>query len=204
MRGSPPSSTRPCSGSGPEGDRVRRRDRGRRDGGRADAGARVLQGGARGLRPSRVPPDPGRGDVRYGPHRHAARLRAGRCRARPPGDREGAGRRLPADRRRAGPGTDRRRDGKGERLLPARPHLSRPPGRLRGGARRAERDRARRAARARARARGAASGRGSAADSTAIRTSATSAAAACSAGSSWCGTGRRSPLSTRRSSCTCG
>ena len=100
-----------------------------------------------------VPADPGRGDVRDGPHRHAARLRAGRRRARSPGDRQGAGRRLPADRRGAGPGTDRRRDGAGQRLLPARPHLPRPSGRLRGGARRAERDRARRAARARPRAR---------------------------------------------------
>ena len=73
-------------------------------------------------------------------------------------DRQGPGRRLPADRRRAGPGADRRRDGAGQRLLPARPHLPRSPGRLRGGAGRAEGDRARRAARARPRARGWAHG----------------------------------------------
>ena len=68
-------------------------------------------------------------------------------------DREGAGRRLSADRRRAGAEEDRRCDVAGQRLLPARPHLSRPCGRLRGGARGAEGDRARRSAGQRARAR---------------------------------------------------
>ena len=109
--------------------------------------------GARDLRPPRRAADPRRGDVRHGPHRHAARLRAGGRRARPHGDRQGPGRRLPADRRRAGAAADRRRDVGRQRLLPARPHLPRPPGRLRRGARRAAGDRARRPARARPRAR---------------------------------------------------
>ena len=43
--------------------------------------------------------DPRRSDVRHGPHRHAACLGAGRRQPRHPGDRQGAGRRLPADRR---------------------------------------------------------------------------------------------------------
>ena len=47
-----------------QGDRVRRRDRRRRDRRRARAGARLLQGGARGLRPPRRAADPRRGDVR--------------------------------------------------------------------------------------------------------------------------------------------
>ena len=51
------------------------------------------------LRPLRRAAHPRRGDVRHGPHRHAARLRAGRRRARPDDDRQGARRRLPADRR---------------------------------------------------------------------------------------------------------
>ena len=72
---------------------------GRRHRGRADAGRRLLQARARGLRPARRAADPRRGDVRHGPHRHAARLRAGRRRARPDGDRQGPRRRLPADRR---------------------------------------------------------------------------------------------------------
>ena len=62
-----------------------------------------------------------------------------------------------------------------------------------------KRDRARRAARPRPRARGGARWRGSARGSAAIRMSATSAAAGCSAGSSWCATGRPRRRSTRRS-----
>ena len=54
---------------------------------------------ARDLRPARRAADPRRGDVRHGPHRHAACLGAGRHRARYPGDRQGARRRLSADRR---------------------------------------------------------------------------------------------------------
>ncbi len=50
---------------------------------------------ARDLRPSRHSADPRRSDVRHGPHRHAACLRAGRHRAGSDGDRQGAGRRLP-------------------------------------------------------------------------------------------------------------
>ena len=87
------------------GDRLRGRDRRRGHGGRHPAGRGLLQARARGLRPPRHPADPGRGDVRHGPHRHAARLRAGRHRTGPDGDRQGAGRRLRADRRRAGAGT---------------------------------------------------------------------------------------------------
>ena len=67
------------------GDRVRRRDGGRRHRRRADAGARLLARRARALRPPRHPADPRRGDVRHGPHRHAARLRAGRRGARSAG-----------------------------------------------------------------------------------------------------------------------
>ena len=129
-----------------QGDRVRRRDRRRRDRRRARAGARLLQGGARGLRPPRGAADPRRGHGGHGPLRLAARLRAGGHRPRPDHDREGPGRRLPADRGRAGAAAHRRRDERRQRLLPARPHLPRPPGRLRRGARRAARDRARRAA----------------------------------------------------------
>ncbi len=94
------------------------------------AGARLFQARARALRPARHPADPRRGHVRHGPHRHPARARAGRHRARPDGDRQGPRRRLPADRR----GARRRRQivdalRAGQRLLPARPHLPRPPGR---------------------------------------------------------------------------
>ena len=71
--------------------------------------ARLLQARARDLRPPRHPADPRRGDVRHGPHRHAARLRAGRHRAGPDGDRQGARRRLRADRRRARARQDLRR-----------------------------------------------------------------------------------------------
>ena len=56
---------------------VGRRDRRRRA---ADAG--LLSPRARVVRPPRHPADPGRSDVRHGPHRHAARLRTGRRRAR--------------------------------------------------------------------------------------------------------------------------
>ena len=85
--------------------RLRRRDGGRRHGRRDPAGRGLLQARPRDLRPPRRPADPGRGHVRHGPHRHAARLRAGGHRARPDGDRQGAGRRLRADRRRAGAAT---------------------------------------------------------------------------------------------------
>ena len=63
----------------------------------------------------RHPADPGRGDVRHGPHRHAARLRAGRRGARPAGHRQGPGRRLPAHRRGAGAGPCGRRVCAGQR-----------------------------------------------------------------------------------------
>ena len=77
---------------------------------------------------------PGRGDVRHGPHRHPARLRAGRRGARPAGHRQGPGRRLPADRRGAGAPAHRRGLCHGQRAVPARPHLPRPPDGLRRGA----------------------------------------------------------------------
>ena len=65
--------------------------------------------------------------------RHAVRLRAGRHRAGPRGGRQGPRRRLPADRRAARrAGKVVRRDREGQRLLPARPYLHRPRGRLRG------------------------------------------------------------------------
>ena len=70
------------------------------------AGRGLLQARPRDLRPPRHPADPRRGHVRHGPHRHAARLRAGRHRARPDGDRQGSGRRLRTDRR----GARRRQD----------------------------------------------------------------------------------------------
>ena len=64
------------------GHRLHRRDgrAARRPG--ASAGRGLFQARPRDLRPSRHPADPGRGDVRHGPHRHAACLRAGRHRAR--------------------------------------------------------------------------------------------------------------------------
>ena len=60
---------------------------------------RLFQAHPRDLRPLRRAAHPRRGDVRHGPHRHAARLRAGGHRARPDGHRQGPGRRLSADRR---------------------------------------------------------------------------------------------------------
>ena len=51
------------------------------------------------LRPLWRAADPRRGDVRHGPHRHAACLRAGRHRAGPDDHRERSRRRLSADRR---------------------------------------------------------------------------------------------------------
>ena len=81
-----------------------------------------------------VAADPRRGDVRHGPHRHAARLGAGRHRARHRGRRQGPGRRLPADRRAccsASAIVEAIRAG--SRRLPARPYLSR---RIRSPARR--------------------------------------------------------------------
>ena len=92
-----------------QGHRLHCRDGGRRDGGRAHAGAGVLQGRARGVRPPWRAAHSRRGDVRHGPHRDLARLRAGGGGARPAGDRQGAGRRLPADRCRAGAAADRAR-----------------------------------------------------------------------------------------------
>ena len=56
---------------------------------------------ARYLQSSRRAADSRRGDVRHGPHRHAACVGAGGHRARYPGRRQGTGRRLSADRRHA-------------------------------------------------------------------------------------------------------
>ena len=81
--------------------RFRRRDGGRRHPRRGPGGARLFQARARHLRPPRHSADSRRGDVRHGPHRHAARLRAGGHQPRPDGDRQGARRRLCADRRRS-------------------------------------------------------------------------------------------------------
>ncbi len=105
---------------------LRGRNGRRRDGRMHSAGRGLLQAHPRDLRPPRHPADPGRGDVRHGPHGHAACLRAGRHRARPDGHCQGARRRLRADR-----GRSRGREGlrglrAGLRLLPARPHLPRP------------------------------------------------------------------------------
>ena len=88
---------------GPETrDRLRRRAGGRRHARRGAGGAGLLRGGPRDLRSPRHAADPRRGDVRHGPHRHAVRLRAGRRAPRSRDDRQGARRRLPADRRDAG------------------------------------------------------------------------------------------------------
>ena len=81
--------------------RLRRRDGGRRHLGRGPGGAGLFQARARDLRPPRRAAHSRRGDVRHGPHRHLARLRAGRDQPRPDGDRQGARRRLRADRRAA-------------------------------------------------------------------------------------------------------
>ena len=86
--------------------------------------------------------DPGRSDVRHGPHRHPACLRAGRHLARPDDHRQGSGRRLSADRRGAAVGQGLRRVRQRHRLLPARPHLHGPPDGLRRRARGAGGDRA--------------------------------------------------------------
>ena len=58
--------------------RLHRRNGGRRHPGRGPGGAGLFQARARDLRPPRNPADPRRSDVRHGPHRHAACLRAGR------------------------------------------------------------------------------------------------------------------------------
>ena len=106
-------------------DRVRGRDgRGRHDGRRrADAG--ILQARARDLRPPRNPAHPRRGDVRHGPHRNVARLRAGRRRARPHDRSQGIGRRLPADRRHARVDAHRRGVAARQRHVPAWAHVHR-------------------------------------------------------------------------------
>ena len=62
----------------------------------------------------------------------------------PDHDRKGTGRRVPADWRGARPRSARRRAVSGKRLLPAWTHLPGASGRVRGGARRPARDRARR------------------------------------------------------------
>ena len=144
------------------------------------AAAGLLQARARDLRPPRHPADPRRGDVRHGPHRHAACLRAGRHRARSDGDRQGAWRRLPADRRGAAVGQDLR----GVRATaPAFSSTATPiwpSAGLRGGARRAGDDPARRSAGQCAPRRARISSAACASASAITTMSATSAAAACS------------------------
>ena len=158
--------------------------------------------GPRGLRSPRRTADPRRGDVRDGTYGHAARLRAGRRRAGPAGDRQGARRRLSADRRRARARADRRGDVSRQRLLPARPHLSRSSRRVRGGARGAADDRARPVC-CRTCARGADRSRpGWPSGSPIIRTSATSEAADSSTRSSWFGIARAKRRSIPRGNCT--
>ena len=119
--------------------RLRRRDRGRRHRRRGAAGAGLFQAHPRDLRPARRAADPGRGDVRHGPHRHAA-TPASRRASRPTcmaiakglgGGYQPIGAVLVGEQDR----TTRFADG--SRLLPARPHLYRPSDRLRRGARRA-------------------------------------------------------------------
>jgi hypothetical protein len=61
--------------------------------------ARLFPENARDLRSPWRAADPGRGDVRHGPHRQPARLAAGRREPGHPDHRQGARRRLPADRR---------------------------------------------------------------------------------------------------------
>ena len=117
---------------------LHRRAGGRRDGGLRDGAGGIFPRRARDLRPSRRAAHPRRGDVRHGPHRHAARLGAGGDRARHPGRRQGTRRRLSADRRHA---RERRRSsmpsGDGLRRIPARPYLSGASDGLRRRARRA-------------------------------------------------------------------
>ena len=71
----------------------------RRDRRRGDRAGGLLPRGARDLQQAWRASDPRRGDVRHGPHRHAQCLGAGGHCPRHPGDREGARRRLSADRR---------------------------------------------------------------------------------------------------------
>ena len=113
-------------------------------------------------------------------------VRAGRHRARPDGDRQGAGRRLPADRRRARPAADRRRRCE---AAAASSSTATPISATRSACAAAlavqTGDRARRPAR-RGEDAGRAPRRAAARDASAsIRTSATSAAAALSWRSSW-------------------
>ena len=74
----------PASRPGYGGGVHRRAGGGRHRRMRAGAGG-IFPRRPRDLRPARRAPDPRRGDVRHGPHRHAARVGAGRHRARHPG-----------------------------------------------------------------------------------------------------------------------
>ena len=119
------------------GHRVPGRAGGRRDDRLRHRDPRLFPARAGDLRPPRRAADPGRGDVRHGPHRHDARLGAGGHHARHPGHRQGPRRRLSADRRDFDRRSYRSGAGGGLRRVSARPDLSGASGRLRrraGGA----------------------------------------------------------------------
>ena len=131
---------------------LRRRDRGRhpprgaRDGGRRvpRAGAelrrllhavrRLLRPGARDLRPLRRAARVRRGDLRLRPARRDVRLRAPRLPARHDHHGQGPHLGLLAARRGDGRRPHRRAVPRAGRVVPARHHVRRPPGELRGGA----------------------------------------------------------------------
>ena len=97
--------------------------------------AGLFQAHPRDLRPPRRAADPRRGDVRHGPHRHAACLRAGRHRARPMTIAKGLGGGYQPIGAVLLGRHDLRSLRERHRLLPARPHLYGPSHGLRRGAR---------------------------------------------------------------------
>ena len=173
--------------------RVHRRAGGRRHHRLRHRAARLFPGDARDVRPARRAADPRRGDVRHGAHRHHACLGAGGRLPRYPGDRQGAGRRLPADRRhpdRTSASSPRCARGSGA-FMHGHTYQAH-PGRLRRGAGGAEGDRARTICSPMSAPWASAARRGAAGALRQPRAmSATSAGAACSRRSSWWPTARR-------------
>ena len=145
---------------------------------------RLLRPGARDLRPLRRAARVRRGDLRVRPARHLVRRRAPRLPARHDHHGQGPHVGLLAARRGAGQRPPRRAVPRARHHLPARHHLRRSPGELRGRARQPRRLRARGPPRPRPRATRTRSAPRSAPSRT-CRSSARSAAWATSTASSW-------------------
>src|SRR5262245_47163483 len=113
--------------------RLCRRDGRRRHLGRGPRGAGLLSARARHLPPPRRAAHSRRGDVRHGPHGHAACLRAGGGEPGSNGAREGPRWRLHADRRPDDAERNFRHHRRGLARVPAQSHLYGSPARLRRG-----------------------------------------------------------------------